>query len=326
VKYTTMLNEEGGIVDDMVIYKFSDTKFMVVGNGANHEKDFNWIKSHISGDCAFTDRTSDYAQMALQGPNSTEILGKLAAKSDIPPKYYTFLEGPVAGFSCIISQTGYTGEMGYELYTAPENAVQLWDALIDAGKDLGLDDFPSDAKGYRSSYFAVLLLDIPKRDGISEIGHMGSRGGKPNFFAVDGYFILFAYDAPACHFKTGEGSCACQSLFKRRFPDKAAFAELDAEAKVSLQRRDVVGHLMAVKGHPRLQPQGVARAEPAGDKAEIFAGVHERIPEGCGIFRSGIKLVAHLAGIAGPADNTREARGISLQKCVVLERNIVFRG
>lgn len=138
VKYTTMLNEAGGIIDDMVIYKFSDTRFMLVGNGANHEKDYNWIKDHVFGDCTFTDRSSAYAQLALQGPNSTAILKKLADESDVPTKYYTFLTGKVAGLDCIISQTGYTGEMGYELYTDPGNAVKLWDALMDAGADLGL--------------------------------------------------------------------------------------------------------------------------------------------------------------------------------------------
>ncbi|NLM20400.1 MAG: glycine cleavage system aminomethyltransferase GcvT [Peptococcaceae bacterium] len=138
VKYTTMLNEDGGIVDDMVIYKFSDTKYMVVGNAANHEKDYNWIKSHLFGNCTLTDRTNDYAQLALQGPASTEILKKLTEESNIPAKYYTFLEGKIAGLDCIISQTGYTGELGYELYTAPHNAVKLWDELIQAGKDFGL--------------------------------------------------------------------------------------------------------------------------------------------------------------------------------------------
>ncbi len=138
VKYTTMLNEDGGIVDDMVIYKFSDEKFMMVGNGANHEKDFNWISPRVTGNCAFTDRSDDYAQLALQGPASTEILKKLTDGENIPKKYYTFREGAVAGFDCVISQTGYTGEMGYELYAAPENAAALWDALIEAGGEYGL--------------------------------------------------------------------------------------------------------------------------------------------------------------------------------------------
>ena len=138
IKYTTMLNENGGIVDDMIIYKFSGVKYMIVGNGANHEKDYNWIKAHITGDCKFTDRSGEYGQLALQGPASLEILSMLAAQSDIPAKYYTFLEGKVAGFDCIISQTGYTGEMGFEIYTAPDNCVKLWEALMEVGGNFGL--------------------------------------------------------------------------------------------------------------------------------------------------------------------------------------------
>ena len=138
IKYTTMLNENGGIIDDMIVYKFNDEKFMIVGNGANSEKDHNWIKSHVTGDAVYTNRSAEYAQLALQGPNSTDILKKLADENDIPQKYYYFLEGKAAGIDCIISQTGYTGEMGYELYCAPDKAAALWEALIDAGKDYGL--------------------------------------------------------------------------------------------------------------------------------------------------------------------------------------------
>jgi len=138
IKYSPMLNENGGIIDDMIIYKFSDTKFMIVGNGANRKKDNDWIERHILGDCKFTNRSDDYAQIAIQGPNSTTILKKLTDEKNIPVKYYYFLEGKVAGIDCIISQTGYTGEMGYELYCSPDKAVTLWEALMDAGKDQGL--------------------------------------------------------------------------------------------------------------------------------------------------------------------------------------------
>jgi aminomethyltransferase len=138
IKYSTMLNENGGIIDDMIIYKFSDTKFMIVGNGANRKKDHDWISSHISGDCKYTNRSDEYAQIAIQGPNSTEILKKLTDEKNIPVKYYTFLEGQVAGIDCIISQTGYSGEMGYEFYCSPDKGAALWEALMEAGKDLGL--------------------------------------------------------------------------------------------------------------------------------------------------------------------------------------------
>ena len=138
IKYSTMLNENGGIIDDMVIYKFSDTKFMIVGNGANREKDHEWIKSHIFGECTYTNRSDEYAQIAVQGPNSPMILKKLTDEASIPVKYYYFLEGKVAGIDCIISQTGYTGEMGYELYCTPDKAPDLWEALMEAGREYGI--------------------------------------------------------------------------------------------------------------------------------------------------------------------------------------------
>ena len=138
VRYTTILNENGGVIDDVIIYKFCDTKFMIIGNGANRKKDHDWISSHITGDCEFTNRSDEYAQIALQGPNSTEILKRLTDEENIPTKYYYFLEGRVAGIDCIISQTGYTGSMGYEFFCASEKACELWNTLIDTGKDLGL--------------------------------------------------------------------------------------------------------------------------------------------------------------------------------------------
>lgn len=138
VRYATMCNEQGGIVDDMVLYKESDEEFMVVGNGANHEKDVNWIKARAFGDVVVEDRTSSYAQIALQGPKSREILAKLTKESDIPGKYYSFIHGQVMGKDCIISQTGYTGEHGYEIYTKPEDACGIWEGLLEAGAAEGI--------------------------------------------------------------------------------------------------------------------------------------------------------------------------------------------
>jgi aminomethyltransferase len=138
VRYTTMLNVSGGIVDDLIVYKLSDTSFMAVGNGSNRQKDRDWISSHISGDCQFIDRSDEYALIALQGPMSVEILHKLANQGSIPPRYFTFREGNIADIGCIISQTGYTGEFGYELYTSPDKAESLWEALLEAGAESGI--------------------------------------------------------------------------------------------------------------------------------------------------------------------------------------------
>lgn len=143
VRYTLLCNESGGIVDDLVVYKLGENRYMLVVNASNREKDFAWIASRVFGACVVTDISDSFAQIALQGPASEAILASVsaapAAKATIPAKYYTFIEkGEAAGIPCIVSRTGYTGEDGFELYCAPDNAPALWNALLDAGKGAGL--------------------------------------------------------------------------------------------------------------------------------------------------------------------------------------------
>ena len=139
VRYTLMCYEDGGVVDDLVVCRLGEGRYLLVVNAANRHKDAEWIESHLSGDVKFEDASDRYAQIALQGPKAPEILAKLADSASIPVKYYTLIEnGTVSGIPCIVSRTGYTGELGYELYCAPENAEKLWNLLLDAGKDEGL--------------------------------------------------------------------------------------------------------------------------------------------------------------------------------------------
>jgi aminomethyltransferase len=137
VRYTPMCNDSGGILDDLVVCKMDDARYMLVVNAANRDKDFAWLKAHVTGDVKFTDISDSLAQIALQGPKAPEILG-LVSKT-IPDKYYTLIEnGEVGGIKCIVSRTGYTGELGFELYCAPDKATALWQLLLDTGKPLGL--------------------------------------------------------------------------------------------------------------------------------------------------------------------------------------------
>jgi aminomethyltransferase len=139
VRYSPMCNEKGGVVDDLVVYRFGPESYMAVVNAANRDKDREWMKAHLQGNVEFEDISDQVAQLALQGPNSQGILEKLCAKEDIPEKYYSFVkEAPVAGIPCLISRTGYTGEDGFELYCGAEQATQLWNALLEAGKEEGL--------------------------------------------------------------------------------------------------------------------------------------------------------------------------------------------
>lgn len=138
-RYTTMCNEDGGIVDDLIGYRISEDFFMLVPNAANVDKDFAWMKDHVIGDVTLENISEKVGQIALQGPNAKEVLLKLAKEEDIPTKYYTAkFNVPVMGKNVMISRTGYTGEFGYEIYCAAEDAPELWDALLDAGKDIGI--------------------------------------------------------------------------------------------------------------------------------------------------------------------------------------------
>lgn len=139
VRYSPMCNEKGGVVDDLVAYRFSADCYMLVVNAANHEKDAKWVASHLTGDVQFEDISEKIAQIALQGPQAEAILTKLCPVEKHPAKYYTFTKDvDVAGCNCLVSRTGYTGEDGFELYCSASDAVKLWNALLEAGKENGL--------------------------------------------------------------------------------------------------------------------------------------------------------------------------------------------
>lgn len=139
VRYSVMCNEDGGVVDDLLVYKQAEDKYLMIINAGNREKDIQWMKKHLFGDVTFEDRSEQIGQIALQGPESKEILEKLTDPSMLPKKYYTFVENiAVADVPCLISRTGYTGSFGYELYCQADDMHHLWQALLEAGKELGL--------------------------------------------------------------------------------------------------------------------------------------------------------------------------------------------
>jgi aminomethyltransferase len=133
VQYSTLLREDGTIVDDLLVYRFADHLMLVI-NASNRDKDIAHLEAHKAGfDCTLTDISDDTALLAIQGPNAPAIVKSLA---DVPLdgiKYYWFTEGHVAGVPCIISRTGYTGELGFELYFDASKATQVWDAVMATG-------------------------------------------------------------------------------------------------------------------------------------------------------------------------------------------------
>lgn len=139
VQYSAMLYNEGGIVDDLLVYKISDTKFMLVINASNIEKDFNWMKENNKYGVALENKSDDYSLLAIQGPDAQKVLSKICDKK-VDLEYYHFFEAKVAGVDMIVSRTGYTGELGYEIYFEGDEAVaeKVWNAVFEAGKEFDI--------------------------------------------------------------------------------------------------------------------------------------------------------------------------------------------
>ena len=138
-QYTCLTNENGGIVDDLIVYKIADEKYFVVVNASNIDKDWNHISNHNTFGAIMTSASDEMSLLAIQGPKATEILQKLTPVQlqDLP--YYHFTIGEVAGIQdIIISNTGYTGSGGFEIYFKNEDAEKLWDELMSAGEEFGM--------------------------------------------------------------------------------------------------------------------------------------------------------------------------------------------
>ena len=140
VLYTVMCYPNGGVVDDLLVYKRGPEDFFLCINAGNVAKDVSWIKEQAAGfDVRITDRSEDYALLAIQGPRAAAILQAVTGAKLELIKYYHFSEGTVAGVHCLISRTGYTGEDGFELYHAASDAPQLAEAILAAGAPQGLE-------------------------------------------------------------------------------------------------------------------------------------------------------------------------------------------
>jgi len=139
IQYSAMCYDDGGIVDDLLVYHCGDHIQLVV-NASNLAKDFSWLSEHITGDVSLIDRSDETALLAVQGPKSLETLAGLTDLDLASLPYYHFLRGRLAGIDCLISRTGYTGELGFEVYFAadPQAAKKAWDSIFDAGARFGI--------------------------------------------------------------------------------------------------------------------------------------------------------------------------------------------
>ncbi len=138
-QYSCMPNEDGGIVDDLIIYRMNAEKYILVVNASNIEKDWNWIAHHNTMDATMKDLSDEYSLLAIQGPKAAEAMQSLTDVNLKDLKFYTFEVAEFAGVkNVIISATGYTGSGGFEIYLKNEDAETIWNKVFKAGADFGI--------------------------------------------------------------------------------------------------------------------------------------------------------------------------------------------
>ncbi len=193
VQYTYLPNTENGIVDDLLLYKLDENRYLMVVNAANIEKDIDWLNKHNTFDCIINNQSKNYSLLAVQGPKSVDLLQELTDVDLSKIKYYNFQIDTISGVDdVIISRTGYTGELGFELYVKNNNVKVVWNSLFGTSikiKPIGLaardtlrlekgfclygndiDDFTSPIEAglgwvtkYKFKFINPLLLDFKKQ-------------------------------------------------------------------------------------------------------------------------------------------------------------------
>jgi glycine cleavage system aminomethyltransferase T len=137
VQYSALCYPDGGIVDDLTVYRLAADRYMLTVNAGNIDKDWDWVTSHAPGG-RWRNVSAETALIAVQGPKAERLVGRLTDRDVTAIDYYRFAPGAVAGVRTLISRTGYTGEDGFELYVAAGDAARLWAALLERGREDGV--------------------------------------------------------------------------------------------------------------------------------------------------------------------------------------------
>lgn len=138
-KYSLICNQAGGIIDDLIVYRLSETNYLVVANASNKDVVFEALQKRVAGfDTQVRDESDAWVLLAIQGPKSVEILGAITSAPLFDLKYYAISEAEIANVDCLLARTGYTGEDGFEIYIPVASADKVFDALMDAGSSFEL--------------------------------------------------------------------------------------------------------------------------------------------------------------------------------------------
>jgi len=198
VQYSLLCYPEGGIVDDLTLYRLDADRYMLTVNASNIDKDWAWVTGHGGGG-RWRDASAETALLAVQGPRAEGLVQRLADRDVTAIRYYHFARGAVAGAPALISRTGYTGEDGFELYVAADRAEGLWHALLEAGRPDGIQPIGLGARDTLrlEMKFALYGNDIDQTTNPLEAG-LGwvVKPGKGDFIGRDAIEAMRARGVP----------------------------------------------------------------------------------------------------------------------------------
>lgn len=264
ILYGMMCHPHGGVVDDLLVYKYSHNEYLLVINAANIAKDVTWIKANAAGFAVVVEDVSDrYAQIAIQGPEAEKVMAEVLGLDYPDMAFYTFEETEVDGEKLIVSRTGYTGEDGFELYGSPELICRLWDKLIESGKaepcglgcrdtlrfEVGLplygDELADDITPIEAGLGIFVKLDKPEFIGKEALAAQKAEGPKRKLVGIElqdraiprhGYDVLNAEDEVIGQVTTGYHAISVDKSIAMALID-ARYAALGTEVKVRIRRK-----------------------------------------------------------------------------------------
>lgn len=262
--YGMMLNPEGGVVDDLLVYKRDDDDFFLVINASNIEKDVAWLRSQAEGfDVMIDDMSESLGELAVQGPLSEEVMTGVLGIDCAELSFYTFKTVDINGESVIVSRTGYTGEDGFEIYASPDLINRMWDELMACGKvepcglgcrdtlrfEVGLplygNELGDDISPLEAGLGVFVKLDKPEFVGKEAIERQKAEGVRRKLVGLElldraiprhGYEVLNDADEVVGHVTTGYHAISVDKSIALALVD-AAFAALDTPLKVRIRRK-----------------------------------------------------------------------------------------
>ena len=272
--YGMMLNPEGGVVDDLLVYKRGDNNFFLVINASNIDKDMAWINGHADGyDIEIDPLSDDLGELAVQGPDSEKIMEEVLGIACKELEFYTFKESELDGKHILVSRTGYTGEDGFEIYSDHDTIRSLWDQLMDSGRvepcglgcrdtlrfEVGLplygDELADDISPVEACLSMFVKLDKPEFIGREVIARQKAEGAPRKLIGLEladraiarhGYEVLNDADEVVGYVTTGYRGISVDKSIAAALVD-TRYAVKDSELKVRIRRKVFPARVVAKK-------------------------------------------------------------------------------